>query len=44
MNREVPCSTGGEREMLNVPKSAGVGKLLGRIEALLEAQDALQRH
>ena len=24
-----------------VPKSDGVGKLLGRIEALLEAQDAL---
>ena len=26
-----------------VPKSDGVGKLLGRIEALLEAEDALAR-
>ena len=26
-----------------VPKSDGVGKLLGRIEALLDAQDALAR-
>jgi DNA-binding NarL/FixJ family response regulator len=26
-----------------VPKSDGVGKLLGRIEALLDAQDALRR-
>jgi DNA-binding NarL/FixJ family response regulator len=27
-----------------VPKGDGVGRLLGRIEALLEAQDALQTH
>jgi DNA-binding NarL/FixJ family response regulator len=27
-----------------VRKSDGVGKLLGRIEALLDAEDALQRH
>src|ERR1700724_1666506 len=27
-----------------VPKSDGVGSLLGRIEALLDAQDALQKH
>jgi len=27
-----------------VPKSNGLAKLLERVEALLEAQDALQRH